>query len=111
VLVGVLESGPVGWIVGALLGLLAAGAGWWLGRERLSESLRGIALPAAVVRTVLWESRMERLITDGRERCAASVRDLVQRELGSLTPEIADEIWRRLKPVLGEHQRPRPAGA
>jgi hypothetical protein len=34
----------------------------------------------------------------------------VQRELGSLTPEIADEIWRRLKPVLGEQQRPRAAG-
>jgi hypothetical protein len=110
VLVGVLETGPVGWVVGALLGLLAAGAGWWLGRERLTESLRGVSLPATVVRTVLWESRMERLVTDGRERCAASVRELVQRELGSLTPEIADEIWRRLKPVLGEQQRPRPAG-
>jgi hypothetical protein len=109
-LVGILETGPIGWVVGALVGLLTAGAGWWLGRDRLTESLRGVALPATVVRTVLWESRMERLISDGRARCAASVRDLVQRELGSLTPEIADEIWRRLKPVLGEQQRPRPAG-
>ena len=110
VLIGVLESGPIGWIVGALLGLVAAGAGWWLGRDRLTESLRGVSLPATVVRTVLWESRMERLIADGRERCATSVHELVQRELGSLTPEIADEIWRRLKPVLGEQQRPRRAG-
>jgi len=106
-LVGALESGPVGWVAGAVAGLLAAGAGWWLGRDRLAEGMKQISLPAFVVRTVLWEARMERLIADGRSRCAQSVRDFVAHELDEITPELADEIWRRLKPVLGERQRPR----
>jgi hypothetical protein len=35
------------------------------------------------------------------------VRDLVAHELGGLTSDIAGEIWTRIKPVLGEQQRPR----
>lgn len=107
VLAGLLESGPIGWLVGALAGLLAAGAGWWLGRDALARGLKQVSLPGMVTRTILWQSRLDGIVADGRERCHARVHDLVAGELADLTADIAEEIWTRIKPVLGERQRPR----
>jgi hypothetical protein len=110
VLIGILETGPVGWIVGALGGLLAAGAGWWLGRDALARGLKRVSLPASVVRLVLWQSRLDHLVADGRAHCHESVRERVEHEFDSLSAAIATEIWQRVKPVLGERQRPAGSG-
>jgi len=105
VLVGVVKSGPVAWVVGAVGGLVMATAGWWLGRERLSRGIKQVSLPGAVARAVLWPGRLDRLLAEGRERCRTSVREAVDRSLEPLTPQIATQIWQRLKPMLGEQQR------
>lgn len=108
VLAGLLESGPIGWVVGALAAVLAAGAGLWLGgREALADSLKQMSLPSMITRTVLWSGRLEGILRDGRARCRDRVRELVGGELADLSDDIAEEIWDRIKPVLDERQRPR----
>lgn len=107
ILEGLIASGPVAWIVGALAGLLAAGAALWMGRDAVTRGLKQVTLPAIVTRTVLWPSRLEGIVADGRDRCRARVHELVAEELAGLTGDIAAEIWTRIKPVLGEQQRPR----
>ncbi len=94
-------TGPVGFLIGAVGGLAVAGAGWWLGRGRLVGSLRDLPIPAPAARTILWRSRLERLIGSGREKTRSSVEDLVHEELEPLIPRIAEQIWRQVKPALG----------
>lgn len=106
-LVSVVHSGPVAWVIGALGGLVVAGAGWWMGREKLTGSIRRIRLPAAVVKATLWQGRLERIIAEGRIRCQASVTELLESELAPLTPRLAEQIWTRVKPILGEAQKRR----
>jgi hypothetical protein len=100
-------SGPVGWVVGAAGALIAAGAAYWLGRARLREGIKGVRLPPAVLKVALWPRRYERTIAEGRERCQAAVRQALETQLAPLSSAIADHIWRALKPVVGELQRPR----
>jgi hypothetical protein len=104
VLVGLLgTTGPVAFVIGAVGGLAAAGAGWWLGRERLTGALKEVRLPRLVARATLVG--FSRVIARGRERCRAAVRDIITRELEPLTPQIAGEIWHTVKPLLGERHR------
>jgi hypothetical protein len=104
VVVGLLgTTGPVGFLIGALAGLAATGAGWWLGRGTLARSIQDVSLPRIVTQVTLL--RLNAIVAKGRERCHASVRDLMSTELEKLTPKIAEQIWVSVKPVLGEQQR------
>jgi hypothetical protein len=106
VLVGLLHTtGPLAFVVGALAGLVLALGVFWLGRERLTDGIKQLSLPGAVVRATLWKGRLERLIDDGRARCREVVRELMDAELEPLTPAIAERIWNQVKPILAEKQR------
>jgi Protein of unknown function (DUF2868) len=102
ILVGLLHTtGPIGFLVGALGGLLLAVAGLWAGRQQLEGGLRKLPLPGAVVRAVLRESRFERIVRSGRESCLSAVRERMQARLEPLTDQLAAEVWKQVKPVLG----------
>jgi hypothetical protein len=67
-----------------------------------------------VVRLALRRGRFERLVARGRERCGASVRELVAAKLAPLTDQLADQVWARVKPLLARATRggcPSPTAA
>jgi hypothetical protein len=106
VLVGLLgTSGPVGFLLGALLGLVAAGGAYLLGRDRAGAALASVKLPGPVVRAALRPGRFDQLVRDGRRRCHDSVAGSLRERLDPLTEEISEQIWRQVKPVLVERQR------
>jgi hypothetical protein len=98
----------VGFLIGALGGLLAVGAAWFVGRDRATAAIRSIALPARVARSLLWSSRLERLVADGRDRCHRAVEDLIEAKLAPLTPQISLQVWSQVKPLLAEPRRAPP---
>ncbi len=107
-LVGVLETGPLGWIVGALVGLVGTGAALWLGRDAIRDGVKTVRLPSRVVKlATLSAGRYERIIRDGRTKCGTAVRDALSGKLDELAGTIADQVWTRLAPVVGELRRPR----
>jgi Protein of unknown function (DUF2868) len=105
-LVGVVESGPVGWVIGAIGGLVATLGVLTLGRERLRQGIKDIPLPAAALKLAVWKSRYERLIADGRRKCQESVRDSSAAQMDQFSSTIGDQIWNRLRVIIGESQRP-----
>ena len=98
-------TGPVGFLLGAFGGALAAAGALVAARARVNEAVRSASLPGAVVRLVLRSARFDRLVAQGRERCAASVRELVAAKLEPLTDELADQVWVRVKPLLARATR------
>jgi hypothetical protein len=85
-------TGPVGFLIGLVGGAVIAAGAWWLGRERVADAVEGFDLPGIVVRTALWESRYQRLIDEGREKCRESVRAEVSDRLRALQPRITAEV-------------------
>ena len=90
-------TGPVGFLIGLIAGAVVAAGAWWFGRDKITESVEGILLPAVVVRAALWQSRFQRLLAEAREKCEESVRAKVDEELQALVPQITDEILIRLR--------------
>lgn len=101
-LVGLGASGPVGFLIGALATFVAAGGAYLAGRDKIASTVEQVRLPAAVVKTVLWESRWSSMIADGRVRCEAQVEALVSSQLAPLPDRLSNEIWTAVKPLLGD---------
>jgi hypothetical protein len=85
-------TGPVGFLIGLIAGAVIAAGAWWLGKEKVAETVEGFDLPGVVVRTALWESRFQRLADDGRKKCRESVRTEVDERLEALRPRITAEV-------------------
>ncbi|HWP65650.1 MAG TPA: DUF2868 domain-containing protein [Candidatus Limnocylindria bacterium] len=103
-LVGIVHSGPVGWLLGALGGGALAGAGLYLGRERVREGVKRVTLPPFVAKLALL--RFRTLKKAGREQCVRDVRHAIAGELEDVVQRISERIWQRLEPRLGERLRP-----
>jgi hypothetical protein len=110
VLVSLLHTtGPVAFLIGAVVGLAAAGGTLYLGRERAAAASKRVRLPAWAARLLLRPKRLERLIERGRDRCRTSVRERIEADLEPLTPEIAQQVWRKVRPLVAERLRPASA--
>jgi len=108
-LVGLFHSGPVAWVIGAVVGAVATGAGLYLGKDKLREGVKRVSLPAPVAKLALI--RIDKVKREGREQCRRMVRDELARhfETNQVVERTAEAIWSRLLPVLGERLRPQPA--
>jgi hypothetical protein len=93
-------TGPVGFLIGAVAGLVAVGGAYLVGRERATEAILNTRLPAVLARNVLGTARLDRLIADGRDRCHFAVKQRIGDKLEPLTQQIADQIWTRVRPLL-----------
>jgi hypothetical protein len=103
-LVGIVHSGPVGWLLGALGGGALASAGLYLGRERLRDGVKRIALPPFAAKAALL--RFRSIKAAGREQCVRDVRLAIAGELEAVAQRISERIWERIEPRLGERLRP-----
>ena len=90
-------TGPVGFLIGLIAGAVVAAGAWWFGKDKITETVESILLPAVVVRTALWQARFQRLLAEARGKCEESVRAKVDEELQALVPQITDEILIRLR--------------
>jgi hypothetical protein len=89
-------------LIGAVAGLIVAGGAWWYGREKITGKLEEVTLPASVVRMVLWQSRFEGLIRQGRGKCGEMIESRVREVLSPLIPQIAEQVWLRLQELWTE---------
>jgi Protein of unknown function (DUF2868) len=90
-------TGPIGFLIGLVAGAVVAAGAWWFGKDKIAETVEHVLLPAAVVRTALWQSRFQRLVADAREKCEESVRAKVDENLQTLIPQITNDILLRLR--------------
>jgi hypothetical protein len=90
-------TGPIGFLIGLVAGTVVAAGAWWFGKDKITETVEHVLLPAAVVRAALWQSRFQRLLAEAREKCEESVRAKVDENLQALIPQITNEILLRLR--------------
>ena len=89
-------TGPVGFLIGAVVGLIVSAGVWWFGRDKITEQIESISLPGALVGMVLWQSRFDSLIQQGREKCHDLVKTRVNELLSPLSSRISGEVWTKL---------------
>ena len=90
-------TGPVGFLIGGIVGIVVAGAGFFFGRDKITGTVEMVPLPGFVLQKVLWPSRFQSLIGDGRKQCYESVKEQVGNEMEPQLQIFADQIWLKLK--------------
>ena len=90
-------SGPIGLLLGALIGLAAAGTAYWLGKDRLAGTVKQWKIPAGLLKVALRDSRLQ----ETRDKVYQTVRKEVQEKLDSATSEITNQLLIALCANLG----------
>lgn len=93
-------SGPIGLLLGALLGLAAGGAAYWLGRDRLTGTVKHWKIPAGLLKMVLRDSRLQ----GTRDKVYQTVKNEVQQKLEPSAFEITNQLLSGLSSSLVAEQ-------
>lgn len=89
-------SGPVGLLIGGVGAIAVVGGAYILGRDRMTESIKGWSLPAAVVSVALRDSKIEQ----ARQATYAHVRRELEDSLGPRIEEVTATILREIPLVV-----------
>jgi len=93
-------TGPIGFLIGAL-GAFAVTAGVFdLSRASVGEWTKTLPLPAAALRVLLRDRKLESLVAQGRERAYAAVKAEVSADLEQSAPALHERLLAGLGPVL-----------
>ncbi len=93
-------TGPIGFLIGAL-GAFAVTAGLFdLSRQSVGEWTKTVPLPAAALRVLLRDRKLESLVAQGRERAYATVKAEVAADLEESAPALLEQLLAGLGPVL-----------
>ncbi len=90
-------TGPVGFLIGAIVGLIVGAGAWWFGRDKITEHIENISLPRTLLGMVLWQSRFDNLIQQGRVKCHELVKNRVADLLSPLAVRVGGEVWMGLE--------------
>lgn len=93
-------TGPVGWIVGAIAGLLLGGGVSLLAKDKISDTLKNKKLPSLVVKGMLTETRLAKMIEEGRLKIYNDVKAEVEKELKPESQEIAKRIFAEIAKAI-----------
>jgi hypothetical protein len=97
-------TGPVGFLIGAIVGLIVGVGAWWFGRDKITEQIENVSLPSTLVGMVLWQSRFDGLIREGRMKCHDLVKTRVGELLSPLSSRIGDEVWIKLEELWSQNR-------
>jgi hypothetical protein len=85
-------SGPIGLLIGGVGALAMVGGAYFLGRDRMAESIKGWSLPASVVSLALRDSKIEQ----ARQATYTQVRREMEANLDPRIEEVTASILREI---------------
>lgn len=89
-------SGPIGLLIGGIGALAVVGGAYLLGRDRVTEAVKGWSIPASLVSLALRDAK----ITQAREATYARVRQDIQSRLDPQISEVTETILQQLSLVV-----------
>lgn len=95
-------TGPVGFVIGALAGLLLGGGAAVLARDRITDAVKNQNFPAFSTRMLLRESKLDRMIDQGKSQVYRMIRTEIE---GKMAPR-ADEITKKILSGIAVHSNP-----
>jgi hypothetical protein len=85
-------SGPIGLLIGGIGAFAVVGGAYLLGRDRVTEAVKGWRIPASVVSLALRDAKIEQ----AREATYAQVKREIQSRLDSQISEVTETILQQL---------------
>lgn len=87
-----IASGPVGWIIGGLLGIMGA----YIGGKKAESYIKSIALPSYITKFIITRGSMDRLMEKAKRSFERKMRGYLKEEM----EEMENRIIRELDPAI-----------
>ncbi len=95
-------TGPVGFIIGAVAGLLLGGSASILAKDKITGAVKNQSFPGFSTRLLLRESKMNRLIEEGRTQVYTLIKKQIEDKMMPHADEITDRILSQISSVREE---------
>jgi len=92
-------TGPIGFIIGALAGLLLGGSASIIAKDRINDAVKSQNFPGFTTRLLLGESKMNRMIEEGRTQVYALIKRQIEDTLISHKDEVTEQILANISSV------------
>jgi gas vesicle protein len=93
-------TGPVGFIIGALAGLLLGGGASILAKDKITDVVKNQKFPAFSTRFMLRESKMNQTVEEGRVQVYSLIKTQIRDKLAPHINEITHQIISTIGPVV-----------
>jgi hypothetical protein len=89
-------TGPVGFLIGAIAGLLLGGGAAVLAKDKITDIVKNRKFPAFTTQMLLREAKMTRMMHEGREEVYRLIRAETERKLLHQGEDITNQILSRI---------------
>jgi hypothetical protein len=93
-------SGPVGWLIGAIVGLLIAGGVSWAAKDKISDAVKDYPMPSFVTRKILSSERLADKVEEGRAKIYRDVQSEVQKQLSETAEKLKEPLLAQMVEIL-----------
>ena len=97
---GTALSGPLGWIIGALIAVIAGVVAVGVGKEVAREKVESVDLPVRLVKLALSEKKVRRLLEEGRETLGETITnevwEVVEQPMQALLEKIEEKVEKEI---------------
>lgn len=98
-------TGPVGFVIGALAGLLLGGSASIMARDRITDTVRNRSFPGFSTRLMIGESKLNQTIDKGRIQVFTFIKAEVEEKLSPHVSTITGQVLANIAKALSKHQR------
>jgi len=95
-------TGPVGFIIGALAGLLLGGSASIIAKDKITDAVKNQNFPGFSTRLLLGESKMNRMIEEGRIQVYTLIKKQIEDKLIPHKDEVTEQILSNISSVRNE---------
>lgn len=93
-------TGPVGLLIGAVIGLMVAGGVSWATKDMVSEAVKDYPLPSLMMRTLFSEDKLREKIEEGRAQIYLQVEEETRRQMGITSERLRESLLASLMSVM-----------
>ncbi len=93
-------TGPIGFIIGALAGLLLGGGASILAKDKITDAVKNQKFPAFSTQLMLRESKMDQTVEQGRVQVYTLIKTHIREKLDPFIEDMTDQIISKIAPSL-----------
>ncbi|MDH5768657.1 MAG: hypothetical protein OEZ31_06845 [Nitrospirota bacterium] len=97
VIVASVLHGPIGWLIGAVLGLFLVSSFFAHKSDKVQDFIKDRKLPSFVTKQILTENKISEVIEEGRHITCKEVKKEVEKQLTPSASAMTDRILEEIK--------------
>jgi hypothetical protein len=90
--VALIITGPMGWLIGAIIGLAISGMAWWLGKEKTQSMVESVPVPRKLRELMMHPKKIVGILKDYKDRIHRNLLENAKQNIQNQETNIRQKI-------------------